>query len=274
MCYAGAVSSKTFQAHKLTENRPHPVSDALAVEAVLHVKVNGEPYTTTVRTPGADEALARGLLYTEGVLVDPSIAPDYHHVPEPDSGFTGCLEITVPDAALAKDIRGRRSSMTNASCGLCGLREAEELLPPDCTSLPVPRKRLSRRAIPGLLEALASRQPLFQETGGAHGALAFTAAGAILTAHEDIGRHNAVDKVIGDLLATGRLDQPCGLVVSGRLSYEIVFKAYRARLPYLLAVSAPSSMAVEMAELFGMCVIAFCREDRATVYSRPALLAD
>lgn len=243
------------------------------MEAVLQLKVNGVAYTTTVRTPGADQALARGLLFTEGVLVDPAIKPVFRTIPDPDSGLTGCLEVTVPQKALAKDITGRRSAMASASCGLCGIREPEELAMDGGPVLSPPADRLSRALIPRLMASLGTHQPLFRETGGVHGALAFDAAGSVLAVHEDIGRHNAVDKVIGDLLSQGRLEAAAGIVVSGRLSYEIVFKTYRARWPYLLAVSAPSSLAVEMGERFGMCIVAFCRGERATVYSRAGLLA-
>lgn len=267
------MSSKLFNAIQFTPNGTTPVSDRLPVEAVLQLKVNGVAYTTTVRTPGADEYLARGLLFTEGVLVDPAVVPEFRHVSDPDSGHTGCLEITVPESALAKDIGGRRSSMTSASCGFCGIREPEELALVGAPVMAPPGQRLSAHTIPKLMAALAQHQPLFTETGGVHGALAFTPDGTVLTAHEDIGRHNAVDKVIGDLLTQGRLEIAAGVVVSGRLSYEIVFKAYQAKWPYLLAVSAPSSLAIEMGERFGISIVGFCRDGRATVYSRPGLWA-
>jgi FdhD protein len=266
------VSSKSFKATRFSPSSIKHVEDHLAVEAVLQLKLNGVSYTTTVRTPGADEALARGLLFTEGVLVDTSIVPEFHHVPDHDAGHTGCLEITVPEEALAKDVTGRRSAMVNASCGLCGIREPEELRMTGAPIATHPKQRLHIDAIRELTQCLSIHQPLFQATGGVHGALAFGADGTVLSAHEDIGRHNAVDKVIGDLIQQGRLQHGIGIVVSGRASYEIVFKAYQAQWPYILAVSAPSSLAVEMGEHFGMCIVGFCRENRATVYSRPELV--
>lgn len=266
------MDSKTFPGIRLSPTSTTSVEDLLPVEAVLQLKVNGAAYTTTVRTPGADEALARGLLFTEGVLVDPAVAPTYRAIPDPDTGLTGCLEIAVPETALAKDVTGRRSAMGNASCGLCGIREPDELMMLGAPIITPPETRLSFAAITTLLAALPRHQPLFQATGGVHGALAFAADGGILCSHEDIGRHNAVDKCIGDLLNQGRLADACGLVVSGRMSYEIVFKAYQARWPYLLSVSAPSSLAVEMGEAFGLCIVGFCRGERATVYSRAELV--
>lgn len=262
------MNSKVYTASQLRPEGSRTVEDCLPVEAILQIKVNGVPYTTTVRTPGADEALARGLLHTEGVLVDRDVQPAFRHIRDPDSGITGCLEITVPESDLAKDITGRRSAMGSASCGLCGIREPEELLLTGASLLPPPGRRLTYQAIDAVMDALPEHQPLFRLTGGVHGALAFAAGGSILAAHEDIGRHNAMDKVIGDLLMRQRLHEASGAAVSGRLSYEIVFKAFQARWPYLLAVSAPSSLAVEMGEDFGICVVGFCRGDRATVYSR------
>lgn len=246
--------------------------DSLPIEAVLQLRVNGVAYTTTVRTPGADEALARGLLYTEGVLTDDTVRPSFRHVTDPEAGHTGCLEITIPEEALAKDVTGRRSAMVSASCGLCGIREPEEYLLAGLPLVTAPPNRLTQASVSRLVGRLSEYQPLFAETGGVHGAMAFGSDGTILSAHEDIGRHNAVDKVIGALLTEGRLGDSVGIVVSGRLSYEIVFKAYQAHWPYLLAVSAPTSMAVEMGERFGMCIAGFCRDGRFTVYSRPELL--
>lgn len=266
------MNSKEFPGTRLTNSEATPVEDLLPVEAVLQLKVNGAAYTTTVRTPGADEALARGLLYTEGVLVDLAVTPAYHAIPDPDSGLTGCLEITVPEASLAKDVAGRRSAMGSASCGLCGIREPEELLMLGTPIVPPPNTRLTFATIAALMAALPEHQPLFQATGGVHGAMAFAPDGRILAHHEDIGRHNAVDKCIGDLLNQRRVQDACGIVVSGRMSYEIVFKAYQARWPYLLSVSAPSSLAVEMGEAFGLCIIGFCRDARATVYSHRELV--
>jgi len=263
------VNSKVYTASQLSPQGAVTVHDRLPVEAILQITVNGAAYTTTVRTPGADEALARGLLYTEGVVIQPDATPVFRAIPDPDSGFTGCLEVTVPDRALAKNVSGRRSAMSSASCGLCGIREPEELALMGSPLLPLPGKRLNYRTIVGLFAALPAHQPLFTQTGGVHGALAFSLEGKILASHEDVGRHNAVDKVIGDLLTQGRLGEACGVVISGRLSYELVFKAFQARWPYLLAVSAPSSLAVEMGQAFGLCVVGFCRGERATIYSHP-----
>ena len=129
-------------------------------------------------------------------------------------------------------------------------------------------ERLSAASFPAMLAAMEEAQPIFAACGGTHGAMAFDRSGAALGAFEDIGRHNAVDKVVGALLLAGRLSAAHALVVSGRCSYEIVFKAYQAGIPFVLSVSAPSSLAVEMGERFGVTVVGFCRGTCATVYSR------
>jgi len=263
------MKTKSFEAQRHSAHLITAVEDSLAVEAVLHVKVNGVAYTTTVRTPGEDEYLVRGLLHTEGVLTALKTPLSYREIKDPETGFTGCLEVSAPVHALAKDIGNRRSAMVSASCGLCGIREPEELRLPEAPVPTMLRTTFDMRRLPGMLQTMEQRQQAFQRSGGCHAAAAFTITGDLLAIFEDIGRHNAVDKVIGCLISEKRLDSAACLLVSGRISYEIVFKAYRAGLPILMAVSAPSSLAVETAAQAGMTVIGFCREKRATVYSNP-----
>lgn len=243
--------------------------DYLAVEAPLQVVLNGTAFTTTMRTPGADPCLVRGLLFTEGIVRDPEAPLAFEAIPDPETGVTASLEVRLPETYIVRDFEGRRSLMATSSCGFCGTRDVRDL-EMQGTPLKVPaRDRLETEQIPVLMEEMKKRQPLFQKSGGCHAAAAFDRRASLLTVFEDVGRHNAVDKVIGWLLGEGRLKEAHGIVVSGRVSYEIVFKAFQARIPYLLAVSAPSSLAVEMAERFGMTVVGFCRGDRASVYSNP-----
>ncbi len=241
--------------------------DLLTVEAPLHLKVNGVAYTTTMRTPGEDEALARGLLFTEGIVPDPDAAVAFRAIDDPESGGTACLEITVADAYLAKSIDGRRTMLSASSCGVCGTRDPADLEvfgPPLAIAA---QERLDVTRISSFLREMRKRQHDFGASGGSHAAAFFDASGAVLVVMEDIGRHNAVDKAVGSLLAEGRISDAAVVLVSGRVSYEIVYKAYRAQIPFLLAVSAPSSMAVETSERLGLTLVAFCRDDRATVYS-------
>lgn len=243
------------------------VSDPLTVEAVLHIKVNGTAYTTTVRTPGDDIELARGLVFTEGVIVDRAAPLAFRVITDHETGLIGCLEITVDPRYLVKDLEGRRTQMVSASCGLCGIRDPRELRMEGPRVTGSQNGKAALAGIPRLMEIMRARQPVFGDSGGCHGAAAFSEDGSLLCVFEDIGRHNAVDKVIGYLIGAATLDHAWCLAVSGRLSYEIVFKAYQARIPHIAAVSAPSTLAVEMAQRFGITLAAFCRDDRYTLYT-------
>ncbi len=249
-----------------------PGDEALVVEAPLHLRLNGVAYTTTMRTPGDDEALARGLLFTEGIVPDPRAVLSHHVVDDPESGLAACLEITAADKFVAKSVEGRRSAIATASCGVCGTRAPEDIEVYGPPLEPRHTARLDLRRVPELRAKMQERQAIFRATGGCHAAALFDALGALLVVKEDIGRHNAVDKAVGTLLIASRLDSAAVLFVSGRVSYEIVYKAYRAGVPVLLAVSSASSLAVETGERLGVCIAGFCRDDRATVYSRPGLV--
>jgi FdhD protein len=245
-----------FAALRIESASPQPCREALTVEAPLQISVNGEPFTVTMRTPGADAALVRGLFYADGIAV---LRPGVGEIIlGPDSA-----DVRVPPVYLCEDWAGQRALLANSSCGLCGVRdfkapEGEPLRPKE----PFPTTR-----IPQLMAAMREAQATFARTGSAHGAAIFSEE--LLVCHEDIGRHNAVDKAVGELLGRGELNAGQVLAVSGRVSYELVQKAWRARLPILLAISAPSSFAVEMGERLGVCVIGFCRDNRATIYSCP-----
>lgn len=261
------MRTKSLQAWRVTPEQCLRTTELLAAEAALHVRVNGIAYSTTVRTPGEDAALARGLLFTEGVIPNPRALLSYREIPDPETGLTACIEVTAAARDIAKEIEHRRSAMGSASCGLCGMREPEEILP-GADEPPVTRAHtLALEDLVAMRQRMEAAQTVFVQTGGCHGAAAFDARGALLAFFEDIGRHNAVDKVVGDLLQRERLDEARVLFISGRISYEIAFKAFRAGFPILVGVSAPSTMAVEMAGRFGITIIGYCREDRATIYT-------
>ena len=233
-----------------------PTREALTAEAPLRISVNGEPFTVTMRTPGADAELVRGLFYADGIAI---LRPGVGKIILDDDA----ADVRIPPVYLCDDWASQRALLANSSCGLCGVRnfeapEGERL----ATDQPFDMLR-----IPQLMAAMRERQTTFSCTGSAHAAAIF--GDQFLTCYEDIGRHNAVDKAVGKLLARDALEDGQVLAVSGRVSYELVQKAWRARLPILLAVSAPSSFAVEMGERLGVCVIGFCRDQRATVYSCP-----
>ncbi|MEL6184075.1 MAG: formate dehydrogenase accessory sulfurtransferase FdhD [Myxococcota bacterium] len=253
---------------RVTWNGPHAEHgpDLVVREEPLEIRVNGVTLGVLMRTPGDEEALVRGFLLSEGVAQ----GPEEIRFVRPCSVSTPESEGNVYLATLAEGVdvdlqRFRRGGLSTSSCGVCGkatLEQAMEVAPP----LPL-GPHLDPRRLRELPATLAKTQVLFEHTGGLHAAAGFTAEGELLSAHEDIGRHNAVDKVIGSTAGRGR--RPDVLVVSSRLSFEIAQKALAARIPAVVAVSAPSALAVELGRAAGLTVVAFARGDRMVVYADP-----
>jgi FdhD protein len=230
--------------------------DEVAIEEPLEIRIEGAPLAVTMRTPGHDEELALGFLYTEGLIDGPR-----------EVGPSEDLAGNVIDVAgpLLRD-PGRRRFYATSSCGVCGKGALEELavLSPPLS----PGPELARTLAAGLPARL--EQPAFRRTGGVHATGLFEPGGELLLTREDVGRHNAMDKVVGRALCDGLL--PLGhrvLCVSGRLSFELVQKAAVAGAPILIGVGAPSSLAIELAEDRGMTLCGFARAGRINVYSHP-----
>jgi FdhD protein len=243
--------------HLTTVVRHDGIDDRVAVEEPLEIRVGGEPVAVTMRTPGHDEELALGFLHGEGLL-DAS-------GPRPRAGPTRDLAANVVEvrAALRAD-PGRRRFYTTSSCGVCGKGALEEIAvhAPPAASGPV----VSRALVAGLPDRL--RQPGFAATGGLHATGLFTAEGEPLLVREDVGRHNAMDKVVGRALLDGLLPlRGCLLCVSGRLSFELVQKAAVAGAPVLVGVGAPTSLAVALAADRGLTLCGFARGDTVNVYA-------
>jgi FdhD protein len=247
--------------------------DRLVTEEPMEIRVHGPeqepmPFVVTMRTPGHDFELAAGLCVTEG-LVATRAEIDTIGYCLGDSGeqlfnvVTVRFRQTVPEA-----VRDRRY-LANASCGICGKAALDEV---EVRCEPVgPGTRVAASVLTTLPERLAAHQRLFGETGGLHAAARVDASGAMREVREDVGRHNALDKLIGNALLAGEL--PLGsdlLLVSGRMSFELVQKAAIAGLAVLCAVSAPSSLAVAAADRFGQTLVAFLRDGRFNVYTHPA----
>jgi FdhD protein len=264
------MDKRSYVGHVIRGGKVEASDDLLAGEGPLHILVNGESYVTTMRTPDDhDIDLSRGLLFTEGIVTDPAAVFRFDGIADPEANVVAKLDVLVSSEYVRVSVEGRRSQTATASCGICGTRDPSDL---ELSGEPLKISgdfKLSAQTITGMLADTLGAQALFHATGGVHGAGAYTRDGDLLVVREDIGRHNAVDKVIGALLRSKRLGEATVLTVSGRLSYEIVSKVYRAQIPVLVAVSAPSTMAVETARSFGITLIAFCREDRMTVYSHP-----
>lgn len=242
------------------------VADHLALEVPLSIRINGEAFTLTMQTPGAEEDLARGLLFTEGVYRNTSVSFSAEVGERNPEGWITALEVRIPEAEIDRHVLNKRSLLSVASCGICG---KIELTGPSGSPLhaeDIPDAGRVHR----MFRTMQESQEGFRVTGGVHAAAVFDRQARLLSVREDIGRHNAVDKVVGDLLNRGVLPQGRYLLVSGRVSYEILTKCFAARIPYLFAVSAPSSLAVDFARELGITLGGFCREDRITYYSVPA----
>ncbi len=245
--------------------RRESVSDALAVEEPLAVRVNDQPFTVTMRTPGDDLALVAGLLFAEGVIRSADdIALMVHCGSGEDADWANAVKVVLGDGRTVP-LASARNLVSATSCGLCG-KTTIDALRVDQEPLP------NGPAIPAALlyalpEAMRARQEVFASTGGLHAAALFDADGQLVAVGEDVGRHNAVDKVIGRAL-TDRLVplERHVLMVSGRLSYEIVQKAIAARVPVVAAISAPSTLAVELASAFNQTLVGFLRGERMNVY--------
>ena len=233
-----------------------PAQDLLAVEEPLQIRVNGRDLSITMRTPGHDGELALGFLFTEGIL---KTRADLLTVECDENTVTLTLADGV-DAGVA------RNFYTTSSCGVCGKASIESLHAAGCAMLP--HAGIAREIIHGLPDKLRAAQSAFEHTGGLHGAALFDTSGNLETVREDVGRHNAVDKLIGAAFLENRL--PLGssiLMLSGRASFELVQKAVMAGIPVVAAVGAPSSLAVQTAARFGMTLLGFVRQGRFNIYS-------
>jgi FdhD protein len=252
-------------------------TDVIAAEEPMEIRVEtGEKndrtttsLSVTMRTPGNDFELAAGFLLTEGVVVrkrdlvrieyctDPGIAQEYNIV----------SAVLRADVAFRADVLSRHFYMTS-SCGVCGKTSLEAVRVAARHPIPPGSPRVERETISSLPERLRQDQALFSETGGLHAAGLFDAAGKLLSLREDVGRHNAVDKVIGEAFLADRVPLSDRiLAVSGRASFEIMQKAAVAGIPIVVAVGAPSSLAISLADEFGMTLVGFARAGRFNVYA-------
>ncbi len=239
--------------------------DAVAVEAPLEVRISGKPMTVLMRTPGHDQELVTGFLFGEGIITD---ADDVISIERPleasDADHANVLnvQLMVSRRALEAD----RLFFSNSSCGICGKKSLASI---EVQGIPV-RSALTvaRSVLNGLPERLHAAQPTFARTGGVHASGLFTAEGELVAVREDVGRHNALDKLVGWALNEGRVPLADHvLLVSGRVSYELVQKAIVAGIPVVAAVGAPSSLAVELAERFGITLIGFLRTLGMNIYA-------
>ena len=248
------------------------VDDVLVVEEPLEIRVAGESVAVTMRTPGADRALALGFLYGEGIIRKIGDVGRAEHCGRPGTPEYGNVIDVLPRPGEILDperIRaGRRGTLTSSACGVCGREQIEDMIQ-RCQPID------DDRAVQAVMiffaqEQMRQSQYVFAQTGGVHAAAAFSETGDMYCCFEDIGRHNAVDKIVGHLLETHNIVEGEGiqiLAVSSRASFEIVQKAVVARIPVVVAVSAASSLAADLAQAMGITLIGFARDKRMVVYT-------
>lgn len=266
------MATRVYEGKKFDGFGTSTTKDALTVEGALQIVINNEPYTVTMRTPGDDIALVRGLLHAEGVLSDLHFTPEVVlNQTKKTEGVTR-IDLRIPKEKLDSGYTNSRSLLSVSSCGICGKTELEDLS--SCEMIPKNSEGVSISSIHRMFETMNTVQHSFHRSGGSHAAAAFDKNGKLLACMEDIGRHNAVDKVVGSLLIQKKIKQAVVLIVSGRVSYEIIVKTFKAKIPILCAVSAPSSLAVDYAKELGISLLAFCRGDRATCYAHPQRIAN
>jgi len=253
-----------------TDGGERPFLDDLAVEEPLEIRIGTDPLTITMRTPGDDFALAAGFLYSEGLIDDRQDVSRINYGRDRDDTPSGNVVTVTLRPGLRSDLGAlRRNFVSASSCGICG-RTSMDAIHAREMARPNPHFRMPAESLMQLPAVLRSAQRVFGRTGGLHAAGVFNHQGELLLVREDIGRHNAVDKAIGESLLRGILPlSDHVLLVSGRGGFEIVQKAIAAAVPVLACVSAPSSLAVQLAREGGVTLVGFLREGRFVVYSHP-----
>lgn len=248
----------------ITNGKTAMVNDALVVEGALQININNEAYTVVMRTPGNDVELIRGLLYAEDIYrAKQNLILE--EIEKKDNGFS-VINVQISKENLRKGYLSKRTLLSVSSCGICGKQKLEDI------SFSGDKLRDTISFDTSKLEAMfiemKQKQTIFEVSGGSHGAVLFDKDYQFLGIKEDIGRHNAVDKVIGQQLNLNSLNKANCMLVSGRVSYEIISKAFIAKIPIVVAVSACSTLAVDFAKEFGICLIGFSRGKKATIYAK------
>jgi len=265
----------TVPVQKVDGDSSAPVQDLLAVEEPLEIRLGQKSISITMRTPGHDFELAAGFLFTEGILHHPGEIREIRWSPPANENGGGNPRqlgnsVTVelnPGVEVDLD-RLERHFYTSSSCGVCGKASIEAIQMQGCPVLPRNAPLVPASVIHHLPETLRREQPVFERTGGLHAAALFSPDGELQLLREDVGRHNAVDKLIGSQMLAGRTPlNDRVLLVSGRTSFELVQKTLMAGIPILAAVGAPSSLAVETAQRFNLTLLGFVRDGRFNIYS-------
>ena len=271
-------SSLAIDVSRVSGDRRVSKADSVAVEEPLEIQLSlpsaegaaAKSVSITMRTPGDDAELAVGFLYTEGIIQSGDQVASVEHcgAPADKSGLKNIIRVALmPDVDVDLG-RLQRHFYTTSSCGVCGKASLDALRVTGQESLIDNTAAFRRTVIVSMPDKLAAKQQVFTKTGGLHAAAVFDQAGKILFVREDVGRHNAVDKVVGALLLENMLPaNELGLMVSGRASFELMQKTLVAGIPLLAAVSAPSSLAIDLAHEFDMTLIGFLRKGSFNIYA-------
>ena len=247
-----------------------PLQDLLAVEEPLEIRIGERPVSITMRTPGHDFELAAGFLFSEGILADAAQVRTIRYTKPEGNPRQAGNSVTVdlqPGVELDLD-RLERHFYTSSSCGVCGKASIESVENTGCRLLPYAGLAVEPAVIHRLPDTLRQSQAVFDRTGGLHASALFRTDGSLVAVREDVGRHNALDKLIGAEFLAGRTPlHECILLVSGRTSFELVQKTVMAGIGVLAAVGAPSSLAVELAQRFQLTLLGFVRGERFNIYS-------
>lgn len=253
-----------YEGLKFEKGSVTKVSDPLSVEQALQISINQKPFTVVMQTPGDEFELAIGLLYAEDVLKKKYL-PSYS-LKENKKGIVEEIDLNIPEEFLGSGYLSARSLLSVSSCGICGKQSLEDLQIQQ-GELNTEYDQLKPSDLIKMQEIMFDNQINFKVSGGCHGVAAFNIEGELLILKEDIGRHNAMDKVVGSLLINNQMKMAKVISFSGRLSYELISKAFRAKIPIIIAVSSPSSLAVDFAKEYGLTLIAFSRGERMTCYA-------
>lgn len=255
------------------QGNPATLDDEIAVEEPLEIRIQGKALLVTMRTPGHDKSLAAGHLWSEGVISKPDHILDMEHCQQGSQLKENVLNVFLhPEVVMDHDLMNR-FSYAASGCGLCG-KSAMEAIRTRFTPI---RSNISMRSsdILRLFQSLKGKQHGFERTGGLHAAALFDGSGTLIDIKEDVGRHNAVDKVIGDRVLQKAFPlEDTILLVTSRASFEIVQKALAAGIPIIAFASAPSSLAIEFAQANGQTLIGFLREDRFNAYTHSERVTD
>ncbi len=252
-----------YEALQIKGNSSKKINDNLVVEAALQININNEPYTVVMRTPDNDVELIRGLLYAEDIYKSKE-SLNLEVVETSENGFC-VINASIPKQQLRKGYLNKRTLLSVSSCGICGKQKLDDIkLTGSSLNVGI---SINTSDLKNLFSTMQQQQYVFDKTGGSHAAAIFNTNKELIAIYEDIGRHNAVDKAVGSLLNQHKLKDVAILLVSGRVSYEIISKAFIAKIPIIAAVSACSTLAVDFAKEFGIQLIGFSRENDATVYA-------